>query len=42
MWFARFGDTLVDDEVFIISAFIELYFCFSMYTNFVTDYLPEG
>ena len=42
MWFARFGDKMVAEEVMLIAGVVELYFCFSMFANFVTDYQTEG
>lgn len=42
MWFARFGDSLAKEDLFLMSSIIEVYFCLSMYVNFVTDYVPDG
>ena len=42
MWLARFGDDVSGTELEILTGFMEIFFTFSMYTNFMTDYLPEG
>ena len=42
MWFARFGPEIDEELLHLTTSIIECYFAFSMYTNFVTDYLPDG
>ena len=42
MWLARFGDKIDSHELVTINLTVELYFAFSMYANFMTDFLPEG
>ena len=42
MWLARFGDDIDVEEIEILTGVMEIFFTFSMYTNFMTDYLPEG
>ena len=42
MWLARFGDDVSGTELEILTGFMGIFFTFSMYTNFMTDYLPEG
>ena len=42
MWLARFGDDINYEEIEFLTGFIEVFFAFSMYTNFMTDFLPEG
>ena len=42
MWFARFGDKIEKDQLIQIALVVESYFAFSMYANFMTEFLPEG
>ena len=41
MWFARFGDDIENQTMLTFQSVIEGYFCFSMITNFVTDFIPD-
>ena len=42
MWLARFGDEIDSEELFIFTTCMEVFFGLSMYTNFMTDFLPDG
>ena len=42
MWFARFGMDMNEEDVHFAGYFIEVYFIFSMYKNFVTDFTIQG
>ena len=42
MWLARFGDKIHEEDLIVINVVLESYFLFSMYANFMTDYIPEG
>lgn len=42
MWLATFGEEINMEELWILTGIMEIFFLISMYSNFMTDYLPEG
>lgn len=42
MWLSRFGNEVTNEGFWSMMDLIEIYFVFSMYTNFMTEYVIEG